>query len=295
MPVISPSAFAPPVANDRTAPVPAALRERVRRLERAHSVQRTGRAAAVPTGLPAIDALLPEGGLLTGALHEIEAGPAPSGRVASHDGAALAFTAHLLGRFGAGTILWCRRPTYQSMGGPFDAPPYAPTLSIWFDPARLLMVTARRDEDLFWAMEEGLRCPGIAAVLGETRAADPTAGRRLSLAAEKSGVPALLLRSQPAPPQSVCATRWRIVSAPSHSTPGLSDVGAARWKVELRRNRFGAPSAAEIPSWLVEWNDETHCLSVVPQARHGSAGAHPTESGWSESDATHSFEPRLVG
>ena len=183
----------------------------------------------------------------------------------------LGFAAHLLGRFGTlrpnGTLLWCRRPS-----GASDAPPYAAALAAWFDPARLLMVTVRRDEDLFWAMEEGLRCPGIAAVLGETRAADPTAGRRLSLAAEKSGVPALLLRAQPAPPQSVCTTRWRVASAPSHSTPGLNDVGAPRWRIELRRNRFGAPSVAEIPSWLLEWNDETHCLSVVPQAFHGSTG-----------------------
>lgn len=276
MPVISPKAFVPPAANDLAAPVPAALREKVRRLERAHSVQRSGRAASVPTGLAAVDALLPDGGLPTGALHEIEAGPGRSGRFAPHDGAALGFTAHLLGRFGPGTLLWCRRPT-----GTFDAPPYAPTLAAWFDPARLLMVTARRDEDLFWAMEEGLRCPGIAAVVGETRAADPTAGRRLSLAAEKNGVPALLLRAEPAPPQSVCATRWRVASAPSHSTPGLADVGAARWRLELRRNRFGTPSAAETPSWLLEWNDETHCLAVVPQALHGPAGAH--------------FEERLVG
>lgn len=272
MPVISPNAFAPPAANDLLAPVPASLREKVRRLERAHSARRSGRAASAPTGLPAVDALLPEGGLLTGALHEIEAGPGPSGRVAPHDGAALGFTAHLLGRFGPGTILWCRRPT-----GTFDAPPYAPALAAWFDPARLLTVTARRDEDLFWAMEEGLRCPGIAAVVGETRAADPTAGRRLSLAAEKNGVPALLLRAQPGPPQSVCATRWRVASAPSHSTPGLADVGAARWRLELRRNRFGTPSAAETPSWLLEWNDETHCLAVVPQALHGSPGAFHEE------------------
>src|SRR5215813_9309508 len=221
MPVISPNAFAPPAANDCAASVGLDLREQVRRLERAHSAARAGQAA-VPLGVPAIDALLPDGGLLTGALHEIEAGPAPSGRVAAHDGAALGFAAHLLGRFGAtmprGTLLWCRRPS-----GTFDAPPYAPVLFAWFDPARLLMVTARRDEDLFWAMEEGVRCPGIAAVLGETRAVDPTAGRRLSLAAEKSGVPVLLLRSQPAPTQSVCTTRWRVASAPSHSTPGLSD------------------------------------------------------------------------
>ncbi|MBU8876032.1 damage-inducible mutagenesis protein [Reyranella sp. MMS21-HV4-11] len=281
MPVISPSALSSPVsravaANDAAASVPAVLREKVRRLERANSAQRRGRAASVKLGIPAIDALLPEGGLLTGALHEIEAGPGPSGRVAPHDGAAMGFAAHLLGRFGPGTILWCRHAS-----GPSDATPYAPALSSWFDPARLLMVMSRRDEDLFWAMEEGLRCPGIAAVLGETRAADPTAGRRLSLAAEKSGVPALLLRAQPGPPQSVCATRWRIISAPSASTPGLTDVGAARWRVELRRNRFGTPSADEIPSWLVEWNDETHCLAVVPQALHGPAGAR--------------FEERLVG
>ena len=272
MPAISPDASAPPVANDRGLPLPADLREQVRRLERAHSAQRAGQAA-MPLGLPVVDALLPDGGLLTGALHEIEAGPAPSGRIAAHDGAALGFAAFQMSRFARGTLLWCRQPTYQSMGGVFDAPPYAPSLSAWFDPARLLMVTARREEDLFWAMEEGLRCPGISAVLGETRAADPTAGRRLSLAAEKSGVPALLLRPQPAPAQSVCATRWRIASAPSPSTPGLNDLGSSRWKVELRRNRFGTPSAAEIPSWLVEWNDETHSLSLVPQAFDGPAGA----------------------
>ncbi len=267
MPAISPDAFAPPVANDRGPLLPADLREQVRRLERAHSAQRAGQAAR-PLGLPAIDALLPDGGLLTGALHEIEAGPTPSGRVAAHDGAALGFAAFLLSRLGPGTLLWCRQSSNA------DAPPYAPALAAWFDPARLLMVTARREETLFWAMEEGLRTPGIAAVLGETRAADPTAGRRLSLAAEKSGVPALLLRPQPAPPQSVCTTRWRVASAGSSgAAPASSGLTQVRWQVELRRNRFGAPSVEEIPSWLVEWNDETHRLVVVSQAQHGSAGA----------------------
>jgi protein ImuA len=270
MPVISPSAFAPPAAGPAQRKVPPTLRDQVRRLERIHSIQRAGRTA-VPVGIAAIDALLPEGGLPTGALHEIEAGPTPSGRVAPHDGAALGFAAYLIGRFGSGTILWCRQPL-----GTFDAPPYAPALSAWFDPARLLMVTARREEDLFWAMEEGLRTPGIAVVLGETRAADPTAGRRLSLATEKNGVPAFLLRSQPAPPQSVCTTRWRVASTASPATaPELADLGVARWRIELRRNRFGTPSAEEMPSWLVEWNDETHHLAVVSQARHGSAGPPP--------------------
>src|SRR4051794_16342831 len=137
MPVISPTDFAPPLAsraaNDAAVPIARDLREKVRRLERANSMQRAGQSA-VPVGVSAIDALLPEGGLLTGALHEIEAGPAPSGRVASHDGAALGYAAHLLGRFAAkraGTLLWCRRPS-----GASDAPPYAPALAPWFDPAR---------------------------------------------------------------------------------------------------------------------------------------------------------------
>ncbi len=253
--------------KDVASPLLPGLREQVRRLERAHSAQRTGRSA-VSLGLPEIDALLPEGGLLTGALHEIEAGPTLCGRVAPHDAPALGFTAHMLGRFGAGTILWCRQPM-----GVFDAPPYAPALSHWFDPARLLMVTAGAAEDLFWAMEEALRTPGIAAVVGETRAADPTAGRRLSLAAEKNGVPALLLRSQPAPPQSVCTTRWRVSSAPSPEVQGIEMLGAARWQVELRRNRFGTPSIEEMPAWLLEWNDEANRLAVVPQAFPGSLGA----------------------
>jgi protein ImuA len=269
MPFISPSAFAPPAASRAVRPAQGllpGLREQVRRLERAHTAQRAGRGA-VPLGLPEIDALLPEGGLLTGALHEIEAGPTPSGRVAPHDGPALGFAAHMLSRFGNGTILWCRRPM---LGG--EALPYAPTLSAWFDPARLLMVTARRDEDLFWAMEEGLRTPGITAVVGETPAADPTTGRRLSLAAEKSGIPALLLRPNPAPPQSVCTTRWRVSAAPSPEVPGIEMPGAARWQIELRRNRFGTPSVEEMPAWLLEWNDETHHLAVVSQAQHRSAG-----------------------
>src|SRR5260370_10128844 len=129
MPAISPSASTPPVANDRGTALPVELREQVRRLERAHSAQRAGQAA-MPLGLPAIDALLPDGGLLTGALHEVEAGPAPSGRVAAHDGAALGFAAFLLSRFARGALLWGRPPP-----GGVDGRPDAPALSAGVAPA----------------------------------------------------------------------------------------------------------------------------------------------------------------
>ena len=134
------------------------------------------------------------------------------------------------------------------------------------------MVTARRDEDLFWAMEEGLRTPGIAAVVGETRAADPTAGRRLSLAAEKNGVPALLLRPQPAPPQSVCATRWRVASAPSPEVPGIEMLRPAG------RSNCGATASARRRSKRCHpgsWSGTMKRIVSLwfPKLAHGSAGA----------------------
>ena len=76
MPVISPSAFAPPVANDRGGP----FRRFCANRSAGWSAPTASSGPAMPPcplGLPAIDALLPEGGLLTGALHEIEAGPPP--------------------------------------------------------------------------------------------------------------------------------------------------------------------------------------------------------------------------
>ena len=45
--------------------------------------------------------------------------------------------------------------------------------------------------------------------------------------------------------------------------PGI-ETSAPRWQIELRRNRFGTPSSEEM-SWLLEWNDETHCPAVVPR------------------------------
>ena len=65
------------------------------------------------------------------------------------------------------------------------------------DPARLVMVAAQRDDDILWAMEEGLRtgrAAGLAAVVGEIGRLPMVAGRRLQLAAERSGVTAFLLR-----------------------------------------------------------------------------------------------------
>ena len=74
---------------------------------------------------------------------------------------------------------------------------YGPALlQFGIDPMRLILVRTRRDSDALWAMEEGLRCSQIAAVVGELGDISLTASRRLQLAAEETGVTAMLLRSR---------------------------------------------------------------------------------------------------
>ncbi|MDX3810189.1 MAG: damage-inducible protein, partial [Bosea sp. (in: a-proteobacteria)] len=74
------------------------LRARIARLEGRAAHQR----AVLPFGLPAIDRILPEGGLLRGALHEVAGG----GTGAVNGAAAALFAAGVAARSG-GKVLWC--------------------------------------------------------------------------------------------------------------------------------------------------------------------------------------------
>jgi protein ImuA len=231
------------------------LRERIRRIERP--------AAAVhgvlPFGVAAIDRALPGGGLARGAVHEFVGmgGDEEDGALAA------AFAAGILARLGSptspshpslsplkggegnkarqlslsalgggegrgevgaigamrdGIVLWCLpRPDL-----------YGPGLaSLGLDPARLVLVRAWRDAEILWAVEEGLRAAGVAAVVGEVGMFPAVASRRLQLAAERSGVTALVLRrwrdgAQAARERSLpnaAATRWRIAALPSQPVP----------------------------------------------------------------------------
>jgi len=229
------------------------LRARVRRIE-CPSMARHG---VLPFGLGAIDEALPCGGLALGALHEFLGAGGDE-----EDGAATAgFVAGILARLGPGPVLWCLR-----------APDlYGPGLAMHgLDAARLVVVTARRDDDILWALEEGLRgvpAAGLAAVVGEVGRLAMVAGRRLQLAAERAGLPVLLLRrwrnmaeaaAERAGP-TAAVTRWRIAALPSRGGPAEPGVGRACWRVELLRVRGGVPA-----SWEVEAADATGhvCLAA---------------------------------
>ncbi|MHA7818181.1 MAG: ImuA family protein [Erythrobacter sp.] len=114
----------------------------------------------------------------------------------------------------------------------------------WQD--RLIHVEAAKPEDALFALEEGLRCRDLVCVIGEIvgnpRAFDFTASRRLSLAAEKHGVALWLVRLEAEADLSSARMRWRVEAAPSDSPRWNAQApGPSAWKVELFRARSHAP------------------------------------------------------
>lgn len=115
----------------------------------------------------------------------------------------------------------------------------------------LIHVEARDSREALWAMEEGLRCAGLGAVIGEIwgdpAALDFTATRRLAVAAERTGVAAFLIRLGGHANLSGARLRWRVASAPSLVHPyDPRAPGAAAWTCELFRARGRPPGR-----WLV--------------------------------------------
>ena len=222
-----------------------------------------------------IDAGLPWGGLPRGALHEV------AGR---RDGAAAGFAAALLARLGGHTVvngaadgagwraeivLWCQTSLEAHEAGALHGPGIA---AFGLDRRRLIVLGVRRPVDLLWAMEEGLRCPGVGAVLGEVDEIDLRASRRLQLAAEAGGAAGLLLR-----PRlddlgvSAALTRWRVtpVSGPDdRSRPLPTRPIGTSWAVDLWRCRGGAPRR-----WKLEWDEQAFRFAVVPALADGPADA----------------------
>lgn len=214
----------------------------------------------LPFGTPEIDRRLPGGGLARGHLHEVvEGGPA-----GEHAAVATLFVAGIVARI-PGPILWCLR------GRDLFAPALA---RIGLHPDRVIYCETWKDRDVLPAMEEGLRCCGLAAVVGEATRLSLTSSRRLQLCAAEAGVTAVLLRrwrtrdeERFAAEPIAAATRWRV--SPSPSVQGFFDhIDRQRWFVELLRARGGEPH-----SWIVEACDAEGHLRLPAALADGPAAA----------------------
>ena len=137
-------------------------------------------ASVLPFEVAEVDAHVPGGGLALGHFHEVIEGGAAS----EYAGLATLFAAGIAARL-TGPVLWCLR------GRDLFAPALA---RIGLDHNRVIYCETWKDGDVLPAMEEGLKCKSLAAVVGEVTRLSLNASRRLQLCAGQSGVTALVIR-----------------------------------------------------------------------------------------------------
>ena len=114
------------------------------------------------------------------------------------------------------------------------------------DSRELIHIEARDARDALWAMEEGVRCAALSAVIGEIWG-DPkvlnfTATRRLAVASERTGVGCWLVRLGGTANLSGARMRWQVASAPSLINPlDVRAPGSPAWDADLFRARGMPP------------------------------------------------------
>lgn len=167
--------------------------------------------ATISSGVPAIDSLLPGGGYARGSLAEWLAPAAGCGA----EWLALQLARRAAADGGAIVIIDPRRDFY---------PPAAVALGLRLE--QLVIVQGRRGDDLYWAIDQALRCTAVAAVwaagsLGAASSnADPFLGniderwlRRFQLSAEQSGALGIFVRHISVARQPTwCDIQWRVAT-----------------------------------------------------------------------------------
>jgi protein ImuA len=227
-------------------------------IERIESHSDTYRPDRVALGHADADATL-QGGLALGAMHEVFA----AGR---HSAAATGFVTGLMGRAAARRpLVWIRQDFAEIESGALSMSGLA---ELGLDPRLLVTVRAADVDTALKTAADALACDALGVVVlevwGEARQLDLVASRKLTLAAQMSGVTGLVLRVAAEPLPSTAETRWivRAAHSPPSAQPG-SAWGAPVFDAQLVRNRHGP-----VGRWIMEWKCD-ECLfaksAAVPQ------------------------------
>jgi protein ImuA len=216
----------------------------------------------VALGHAEADAAL-QGGLALGAMHEVFAEAGRQGAVAT------GFVAGLAGRLAARRpLVWVRQDFTEIESGALSMSGLA---ELGLDPRLLVTVRATDVDSALRTAADALACDALGVVVlevwGETRQLDLVASRKLTLAAQASGVTGLLLRMAAEPQPSTAETRWIVRAA--HSPPWSSAWGAPVFDAQLVRNRHGP-----VGRWIMEWKCD-ECLFSKPAAYPQPVAAAP--------------------
>jgi len=208
------------------------LQEQILRLQGFKAV--TGVSESI--GLGEIERAFPNGVFPVGAIHEF------LNEEQENKAASSGFIAGVLAMLmqNGGACLWIG--TSRTL--------FPPALKAFgVEPDRIVFIDLKRERDILWAMEEALKCEGLAAVISELREITFAQSRRLQLIVEKSKVTGFIFRSDMRKLTSTtCVARWKISPLPSKLDSDMPGVGFPRWNIELLKVRNGNPA-----TFQVEW------------------------------------------
>lgn len=198
------------------------------------------------SGIASLDTAL-SGGFAYGCVHELYAAEVED--AAAVAGFAMATVTGMTHQ----PVLWLRQRRALSSGGSAGVLQASGWGELGGRPGHAILGVLPDAMALLRTAVDALRCPALGAVViegwGRMRELDLTASRRLALAAEKSGVPLLLLRIDARPGPSAAQTRWQVAAAPSRALPGHAP-GAPSFDIALLRQKAG-PCGLD---WRLEWD-----------------------------------------
>ena len=238
----NPDTQPPPLQARSSEQIVLTLQEQIARLERSHAVSGE---ALISSGCEGLDRVLPHGGFRRGTLVEW-LGVEPGSGIET-----LAFyAAREACRTGGALVVLDRRREFY--------PPAAVHLGI--EPDAMIVVHTQSETDQLWALDQSLRCLGVAAVLAWPEQLDGRSFRRLQLAVEQGGGLGLLVRSERARHEP----SWADVRLLVEPVPLASPEALRRLRIHVLRSR-GGESGARME---VEVNDEAHIVHLAPRLAH---------------------------
>jgi protein ImuA len=205
----------------------------------------TAAACRLSSGIPALDRLLPGGGLRRGTLIEWLAAGEGCGATTLALGLARAAC-----REGGALVVVDRRGDFY--------PPAAAGLGIELD--RLVLIRPVRAADDAWALDQALRCLGVRAVLAWPERLANRTFRRLQLAAAAGGGVGLLVR----PLGALAEPSWAEARLLVHP---LASQAGRRLRVEVVRCRGGAGGGTV----ELEIDDETGVVHLAAELAGAAA------------------------
>jgi protein ImuA len=227
----------------------ARLRGSIERIETSGEAHALNKAAL---GHADADATL-QGGLARAAVHEVFS-------KGHQSAAATGFIAGLAGRLTPRRpLVWVRQDFSEIESGALSM---SGLCELGLDPRLLVTVRAADADAALRTAADALACDALGVVVlevwGEARQLDLVASRKLTLAAQASGVTALLLRVAATPQPSTAETRWIVRAAHSPPVSPWIGWGAPVFDAQLVRNRHGP-----VGRWIMEWKCD-ECLFSEP-------------------------------